>query len=61
MNVNDNYKCQTCFDLIPDCSECEQVEKPVGDEFIIDIGYDADLSSKKGNYLTCKLASEGMI
>ena len=53
VNVIDDYKCQSCFDLIPGCNRCEQVVQPE-DEFYIEIGYEVDISSSEGKYLVCR-------
>jgi hypothetical protein len=50
----------TCHELIKDCITCEQVSVP-GQEYAVKIGYDIDLSPRKGEYVVCKAAREGLI
>ena len=41
------------MELIPGCKTCEQViEKP--ESFSVNIGYDAALSPRRGEYVVCK-------
>lgn len=59
VNVNDDYKCSKCSELIPGCKKCQRTVAK-GDGIAIDIGIDPELGEKAGKYLTCTECGENM-
>lgn len=49
VNAKAGYKCQTCSQLMPGCSECEYTTDPAG-QLAVNVGWDPLFSGKVGQY-----------